>query len=188
MKAGALSLGSRLLGEGQPCLVVAHVGTAHRGEPDLALRLIEAAFQGGADGIAFPMFRASDLLARRHPQRKELEAAELSPREWRKVLQAARGSGLAVVAEAYDAASRDLAADAGVDAFQAHPTDLDHVLGQPAADALQTSAIIHCGGSCNYRGGISRLDDRIGILRHACHLGHGSGPLVGDIGLIPDLP
>jgi N,N'-diacetyllegionaminate synthase len=126
MKTATLALGSRLIGEGQPCLVVAHVGTAHEGEADTALRLIEAAFQAGADAIAFPVFRATDLLARRHPERKALEAAELSAREWKKVLEAAKASGLAVVVEAFDAASRDLAAEAAVDAFQAHPTDLDH--------------------------------------------------------------
>jgi N,N'-diacetyllegionaminate synthase len=126
MKRATLALGSRLLGEGQPCLVMAHVGTAHEGEADAALRLIEAAFQAGADAIVFPLFRATDILARRHPERPELEAAELSPREWKKVLAAAKASGLAVVAEATDAASRDLAAEAGVDAFQAHPTDLDN--------------------------------------------------------------
>jgi len=126
MKRATLALGGRLLGEGQPCLVVAHVGTAHEGEADVALRLIDAAFQAGADAIAFPLFRATDLLARRHPERKELEAAELSPREWRKVLEAAKASGLVVVAEAFDAASRDIAAEAGVDAFQSHPTDLDN--------------------------------------------------------------
>jgi len=126
MKRAMLALGGRLLGEGQPCLVVAHVGTAHEGEADAALRLIEAAFQAGADAIAFPIFRAIDLLARRHPERKHLEAAELSPREWKKVLAAAKASGLAVVAEAFDAASRELATEAGVDAFQSHPTDLDN--------------------------------------------------------------
>ena len=126
MKAATLALGARQIGEGQPCLVVAHVGTAHEGDADAALRLIDAAFQAGADAIAFPVFRATDLLARRHPDRKELEAAELSAREWRKVLGSARASGLTVIAEAFDVASRDLAAESGVDAFQAHPTDLDH--------------------------------------------------------------
>ena len=137
MKAGTLSLGGRPIGEGQPCLVLAHVGTAHEGDADAARRLIEAAFQAGADAIVFPVFRATDLLARRHPERKELEAAELTPKEWRKVLEAAKASGLAVVAEAFDTASRDLAADVGVDAFQAHPTDLDHpelLRGLAAAD------------------------------------------------------
>jgi sialic acid synthase SpsE len=126
MKARALALGGRLLGEGQPCLIVAHVGAAHEGSAEGALRLIEAAFQAGADAIAFPMFRAGELVVRRHPERKRLEAAELSAKQWRRVLKTARASGLAVIAEAFDPASRDLAAEAGVDAFQAHATDLDH--------------------------------------------------------------
>jgi sialic acid synthase SpsE len=126
MTTATLALGGRQLGEGQPCLVVAHVGTAHEGVADAALRLIEAAFQSGADAIAFPVYRATDLLARRHPERQEMEAAELTAREWRKVLGAAKASGLAVVVEAFDAASRDLALETAVDAFQAHPTDIDH--------------------------------------------------------------
>lgn len=126
MKVLALTLGSRLLGQGQPCLVVAHVGAAHEGSVDEAQRLIEAAFQAGADAIAFSVFRAAELVARRHPERKALEATELSAKEWRRVLRAAKASGLAVVAETFDEPSRDLAAEAGVDAFQAHATDLDH--------------------------------------------------------------
>ena len=126
MKAATLGIGGRQLGEGQPCLVVAHVGTSHEGKADVARRLIDAAFQAGADAILFPVFRASELVARRHPERQELEAAELKPREWQKVLEAAKASGLLVVAEAFDTASRDVAAEAGVDAFQTHPTDLDH--------------------------------------------------------------
>lgn len=126
MKAATLGIGGRQLGDGQPCLVVAHVGTFHEGKPDLARRLIDAAFQAGADAIVFPVFRANELVARRHPERVELEAAELRPQEWRKVLLAAKASGLLVVAEAFDVASRDVAAEAEVDAFQTHPLDLDH--------------------------------------------------------------
>jgi sialic acid synthase SpsE len=127
MKAATLGIGGRQLGEGQPCLVVAHVETFHEGRSELALRLIDAAFQAGADAIVFPVFRASELVARRHPERRELEAAELEPRLWRKVLEAAKASGLLVVAECFDVASRDLAAEAGVDALQTHATDLDHL-------------------------------------------------------------
>ena len=126
MKASALPLGSRQLGEGEPCLVVAHVGPAHEGSGDTARRLIEAAFQAGADAIAFQIFRTDDLMVRRHHDRQEMEAVELPPREWRGVLEAARGSGLAVIAEVLDVASRDMAAEAGVDALQANASDLDH--------------------------------------------------------------
>lgn len=147
MKMGTLALGGRLLGEGQPCLVVAHVGTAHEGDVDTALRLIEAAFKAGADAVAFPVFRARDLLARRHPDRPELEQAELGPREWRKVLEAARASGLAVVVEAFDAASRDLAAEVGVDAFQADATDLDHPELLRTLGAADRPVIVGTGGA-----------------------------------------
>jgi N,N'-diacetyllegionaminate synthase len=106
--------------------VVAHVGGAHEGSPETALGLIEAAFKAGADAIAFQVFRADALLVRRHRERQEMETIELPPREWRRVLEAARGSGLSVIVEAHDEASRDLAAEAGVDAFQASASDLDH--------------------------------------------------------------
>jgi sialic acid synthase SpsE len=126
MTRSSFALGGRPLGAGQPCLVVAHVGVAHEGDAESALRLIEAAFQSGADAIAFSVFRAGELLVRRHPERHELEGAELAPRESRRVLEAACASGLAVIAEVFDVASRDLALEAGIDAFQTHPTDLDH--------------------------------------------------------------
>ena len=126
MKASTLPLGSRHLGEGEPCLVVAHVGAAHEGSAEAALGLIEAAFKSGADAIAFQVFRTDALLVRRHRERQEMEAVELSPRDWRRVLEAARGSGLAVVTEVLDQASLDLAAEAEVDAFQANASDLDH--------------------------------------------------------------
>jgi sialic acid synthase SpsE len=145
MKAATLAIGGRLLGEGQPCLVVAHVESFHAGSPDVALQLIEAAFQAGADAIAFPIFRASELVARRHPERRELEAAELKPRDWQRVLEAAKASGLLVVAEAFDAASRDVAAAAGVDAFQTHPTDLDHLELVRALAACERPLLIGAG-------------------------------------------
>jgi N,N'-diacetyllegionaminate synthase len=126
VKETRLKLGSRLLGEGHPCVVVAHVGAAHEGSPDAARRLIDAAFQAGADAIVFQVFRADALLVARHPERKAMEQIELGARDWRRVLEAAKGSGLAVLAEALDVPSRDVAAEAGVDAFQANAADIDH--------------------------------------------------------------
>ena len=47
----------------------------------------------GADAIQFQIFRADTLVVRRHPGRKALDAVEISARDWRKVLKAARASG-----------------------------------------------------------------------------------------------
>jgi len=126
MRTAGWSLGARRLGEGQACLVVAQVGSAHDGAADVALRMIEAAFKMGADAIQFQIFRAEGLAVRRHPTRKQLEAAELAARDWRRVLKAARASGLAVLAEVFDRPSLELAGEACVDGLQVHTTDMEN--------------------------------------------------------------
>ena len=126
MRPNPLAIGGRMLGPGQICLVVAHAGHAHHGSADQALKLIDAAFQAGADAIAFSVFRTEELVVRRHPDRRDLEALELAEKDWRRILESARASGLAVVAEAYDRPSRDVALEAGVSALQSHATDVDH--------------------------------------------------------------
>ena len=76
-----LALAGRRLGLGQPCLVAAHVGHSHEGSPEAALRLIDAAFQAGADAIVFSVFRTEELVVRRHPERRSLEQLELPERQ-----------------------------------------------------------------------------------------------------------
>jgi N,N'-diacetyllegionaminate synthase len=121
-----LSLGARELGAGAPAFVLASAGSAHGGSAERALRMIEAAFKMGADGILFAMFRSSELVVRRHPERRLLESLELSAGEARKVLGAARASGLGVVVEALDAPSLALAVEAEADGLQLHPADLEN--------------------------------------------------------------
>ncbi len=126
MRSAGLTLGTRPVGEGQPCLVVAAVASAHQGSPETAQRMVEAAFRMGADGIQFQIFRSEHLVVHRHPERRELEQVELRPRDWRSILKAAKASGLCVVAEPLDAPSLELAAEAAVDAFTIHTTDIEN--------------------------------------------------------------
>jgi N-acetylneuraminate synthase len=48
-----VALGNRVVGEGEPCYVVAEIGLNHNGELDLAKRLIDAALLAGADAVKF---------------------------------------------------------------------------------------------------------------------------------------
>ena len=121
-----LSLGTREVGSLSPCFLIASAGAAHEGASDAALKMIEAAFPMGADGILFTIFRSADLVVRRHPERRHLESLELRPREWKKIFGAARASGLPVVAEVLDTASLELAVEAEADALQLHPADLEN--------------------------------------------------------------
>jgi N,N'-diacetyllegionaminate synthase len=126
MRPTFLTIGTRSVGEGQPCFVLAEVASAHGGSVDNALRMLEAAFKMGADGIKFQMFRADQLVVKRHPGRKDFDQIELSEKEWRKVLRAAGGSGLALFVEAFDLPSLSLAEEEGAQAYKVHSTDMEN--------------------------------------------------------------
>jgi N-acetylneuraminate synthase len=50
---GAVQIGSKSVGDGQPCYVVAEIGINHNGDIDLAKRLISVAVGAGCDAIKF---------------------------------------------------------------------------------------------------------------------------------------
>jgi N,N'-diacetyllegionaminate synthase len=126
MRPSTFALGSRNIGAGQPCFVLAEVASAHGGSADRALRMLEAAFKMGADGIKFQLFRAELLVVRRHPGRKDFDQIEMTAREWRKVLRAAKGSGLTVLVEPFDPPSLDMAREEDVDGYKIHTTDMEN--------------------------------------------------------------
>jgi N,N'-diacetyllegionaminate synthase len=126
MRPPNFALGSRTIGEGQPCFVLAEVASAHGGEADRALRMLESAFKMGADGIKFQLFRSDLLVVRRHPGRKDFDQIELSEKEWRKVLRAAKASGLTVLVEPFDVPSLRLAQEESADGYKVHSTDMEN--------------------------------------------------------------
>ncbi len=50
---GVVKVGSRLIGDDQPCFVVAEIGINHNGDLDLAKRLISVAVAAGCDAVKF---------------------------------------------------------------------------------------------------------------------------------------
>jgi N,N'-diacetyllegionaminate synthase len=126
MTPAGFFLGGRPVGDGQPALVVGEVAQAHEGSADTAQRMIEAAFKMGADAVLFQVFRTERLVVRRHPERRALDEVELGVKDWRRVLRAAKASGLGVLVEAFDPPSLDLAADADADGYLIPATDMEN--------------------------------------------------------------
>ncbi len=146
MKPASFALGPRQVGDGQPCFVLAEVASAHGGSVDNALRMLEAAFKMGADGIKFQLFRAELLVVHLHPLRRDFEQIELTEKEWRKVLKAARASGLALLVEAFDRPSLELAAEEAADGFKVHTTDMENPEFIRAVGAQDKPVLLATGG------------------------------------------
>lgn len=62
-----IRIGQRLVGNGQPCFVVAEIGSNHNGDFDCARRLIDAAAQAGCDAVKVQTFAADQHYSRRAP-------------------------------------------------------------------------------------------------------------------------
>ena len=146
MRPMLLSLGARAVGEGQPCFVLAEVASAHGGSIDAALEMLDAAFQMGADGIKFQLFRSELLVVKRHPGRRDFDQIEIAERDWRKILRAAKASGLALLAEVFDLPSLALANEEQADAFKIHTTDMENPELIRAAGAAGRPVLFATGG------------------------------------------
>jgi len=146
MRPATFALGSRTIGEGQPCFVLAEVASAHGGEADRALKMLESAFKMGADGIKFQLFRSDLLVVRRHPGRKDFDQIELSEKEWRKVLREAKASGLTVLVEPFDLPSLRVAQDESADAYKVHSTDMENPEFIRAVGAAGRPVLFATGG------------------------------------------
>tara|TARA_B100000674_G_C37981726_1_gene982827 strand:- start:1671 stop:2684 length:1014 start_codon:yes stop_codon:yes gene_type:complete len=107
-----------------PTLVIAEAGVNHNGDLALALKLVDAAAECGADVVKFQTFQASQL-ATNHAeqaayQRKVLDASEgqlamlkrleLQPDDYIKLIQYCQHSGIEFLSTAFDASSLHLLA------------------------------------------------------------------------------
>lgn len=100
-------------------LIIAEAGVNHNGSRDLALRLVDAAADAGADVVKFQTFRANDLVTAAAPraeyqirnaqddvsQLEMLRRLELSMDDHRVLVEHSRARGIAFMSTAFDAAS-----------------------------------------------------------------------------------
>jgi len=59
-----INIGERKIGVGYPVYIIAEAGVNHNGDVDLAMKMVDAAADAGADAIKFQTFRAEKLIAK----------------------------------------------------------------------------------------------------------------------------
>ncbi|MDP6906918.1 MAG: N-acetylneuraminate synthase family protein [Candidatus Thalassarchaeaceae archaeon] len=63
-----IEIGTRTVGLGHPCFVIAEAGVNHNGELSRAIELIEKAAAAGVDAVKFQTYKASKLVVRDAPR------------------------------------------------------------------------------------------------------------------------
>jgi sialic acid synthase len=117
----AIKIGSRTVGDGQPCFVIAEGGVNHNGDPCLAEELVRIAADCKADAVKFQKRTINELLTRAalekpYVNRNSLGATygehrlklELSETDWYRLRDLATGLGMEFMGSAWDHGSADL--------------------------------------------------------------------------------
>ena len=127
-----LQIGGRMVGENQPCFIIAEAGVNHNGDLTLAHQLIDVAAQSGADAIKFQTFKAENLASVNAPkaayqlettstsesQFEMLRRLELNADAHRELIMHCRDKNIIFLSTPFDEASTDLLETLGVPAYK----------------------------------------------------------------------
>lgn len=121
---GAVRIGERRIGPGEPPYLVAEMACAHEGDPDKAAALTDAAADAGADAIQLQVFHPDELLTPDHPGSDAARTRQLTTDTWRSVIRRARTRGLHVFVNVFGPSGLAIARSEDVQAVKLHSTDV----------------------------------------------------------------
>lgn len=131
-----VSIGGRMVGDGNPCFVIAEAGSNHNGRLDEAKALVRLAAEAGADAVKFQTFRADKLYSRNAGRSEYLQldqpifdiiAAMEMPYEWLPVLaEEATRYGVLFLSTPFDEESAD-ALEPHVPAYKIASYEMTHL-------------------------------------------------------------
>ncbi len=98
-----IPIAGRMIGDGEPCFVVAEAGMAHFGSEEKALRLVDLAADAGADAVKFQIFDTDALFSREGRDWKErFEARRLPLSSFQRIRAHCERRGIIFFATAHD--------------------------------------------------------------------------------------
>jgi len=135
-----IKIGSKFVGDGCPCYIVAEIGINHNGQFQLAKRLIETATKCGVDAVKFQKRDIDSLLTNELANKPYLgdnsfgetygehrKKLELSEDEWRKLFDCSKKLGIDFYASAWDMKSADFLDELGIPVFKIASADVTNL-------------------------------------------------------------
>jgi len=127
-----ISIGNKTVGDYEPCFIIAEAGVNHNGNLSTAKKLIDVAYEAGADAVKFQIFKTENLVTR-HAKKADyqkkndsaittqfemLKKLELSEKDFKKLSIYAKKKGIVFLSTAFDEESVDLLIRLDVPAFK----------------------------------------------------------------------
>lgn len=135
-----ISIGKRLVGDGQPCFVIAEAGVNHNGDLAIAKQLVSVAAAAGADAVKFQKRSVNDILVQSaldvlytsptalgRTYGEHREKLELSAAAYDELVAHCRKEEITFLASAFDQRSADFVEALGVPAFKVASADLTNL-------------------------------------------------------------
>lgn len=131
-----LQVGDRLVGEGQPCFIIAEAGVNHNGSLDMAMQLVDVAVDAGADAVKFQKRELKELYPAElleDPNIAEwafqymlpvLKQTELSADDFRRIKEYCNKRGIRFMCTPWDETSLELLKELGVEVYKVASADL----------------------------------------------------------------
>jgi N-acetylneuraminate synthase/N,N'-diacetyllegionaminate synthase len=125
-----------LIGEGEPCFVVAEAGVNHNGDIQLAKKLVDVAKDAGADAVKFQTWKTEEIVTLHVPKPKYqktsegnsqyemLKKLELSDEDFKQLAEYARSVGIIFLSTPEGEACTNFIDELGVPAFKIGSADL----------------------------------------------------------------
>jgi len=172
------SLGTRSIGPGFPCFIMAEAGVNHNGDLDRALELVRQAKMAGADCVKFQTFKAEELVTATAPkadyqlkvtdpqesQLAMLKKLELPKKDFETIKKACEKEGILFLSTPYCFSDIDLLNEIGVAGFKVasgqltEPPFLAYMAGKKKPMILSTGM-----------GSLNDIQEALDTIRKAGH-------------------
>jgi N,N'-diacetyllegionaminate synthase len=172
-----VSIGNRLIGDGEKVFVIAEAGVNHNGSLALAKKLIDAAKAAGADAVKFQTFKTENIVTRNalkavyqqkdksDSQFELLKKLELSDIDVAELYSYAEAKKIMFLSSPFDFESVDLLDKIGVTAFKVASGEvtnfplLKHI-------AQKRKPVILSSGMSSLR----EMEEAVAVLRSCCKI------------------
>lgn len=143
----AVKIAGKEIRKYQDVFVIAEVASSHESDTRIAIRLLRAAAESGADAVKFQVFSARKLLVPKHPKFPSFTEIEMPPSEWQRIHKECLSVGIPFIAEIFDEESLNLMEELGVSAYKIHSTDIANPLLLEKVASTGKPLILSSGGS-----------------------------------------